>query len=242
MAPVAVALNQIRGEKQCYLGCLIPTLIVTKKKLVDLKTNSKLRFCEPLVNSLLAAIDKRFTTTFEDEECLLATAFHPKFRLMWMRAFDETLTKRSEVEARMEKKVEELLQRTELETTRNTSSTEVQDMESADYYSSICDDDDYTEDHGRQRSTKYRAAHIVKLWLQAKSTDSLADPAFNSEKVLIDLFLRYNTAVPSGAVVERLFSSLCKDIYRAKRSSLSDENFNAFMFIKGNMQMLQNLV
>ena len=88
MAPVAVALDQIQGEKQCYLGCLIPTLIVTKKKLIDLKTNANLQFCDPLVNTLLDAIDKRFSSTFEDEEYLLATAFHPKFRLMWMRAFE----------------------------------------------------------------------------------------------------------------------------------------------------------
>ncbi|KAG0712830.1 hypothetical protein GWK47_017565 [Chionoecetes opilio] len=58
------------------------------------------------------------------------------------------------------------------------------------------------------------------------------------EKVLIDLFLRYNTAMPSSAAVERLFS-FGKDINRAKRSSLSDENFNMLMFMKGNM--LQNL-
>ncbi len=44
------------------------------------------------------------------------------------------------------------------------------------------------------------------MWLQAKGIDSLADPAFNSEKVLINLFLRYNTAMPSSASVERLFS------------------------------------
>ncbi|KAG0721492.1 putative protein MSS51, mitochondrial [Chionoecetes opilio] len=41
------------------------------------------------------------------------------------------------------------------------------------------------------------------------------------------------------AAVERLFS-LGKDINRAKRSSLSDENFNMVMFMKGNM--LQNLI
>ena len=67
----------------------------------------------------------------------------------------------------------------------------------------------------------------------------MVNAGFNSEKVLIDLFLRYNTAMPSSAAVERLFS-LGKDIIRAKRSSLSDENFNMLMFLKGNM--LQNLL
>ena len=47
------------------------------------------------------------------------------------------------------------------------------------------------------------------------------------------IFFRYNTAVPSSAAVERLFS-LGKDIKRAKRSSLSDNNFNMLMFLKGN--------
>ncbi|KAG0724121.1 SHC SH2 domain-binding protein 1 B [Chionoecetes opilio] len=130
---------------------------------------------------------------------------------------------------------EEFLLRADLETASNSSSSE--DMETEDYYSSICDEEDDTGGH--HRSTKFKAAHIVKVWLQAKWTDSLADPAFNSEKVLIDLFLRYNTAMPSSAAVERLFS-LGKDINRAKRSSLSDENFNMLMFMKGNM--LQNLV
>ncbi|KAG0729240.1 Late secretory pathway protein AVL9 [Chionoecetes opilio] len=81
---------------------------------------------------------------------------------------------------------------------------------------------------------------ILKTYQEMKeSLTSLADPAFNSEKVLNDLFLWYNTAMPSSAAVERLFS-LGKDINRAKRSSLSDENFNMLMFMKGNM--LQNLV
>ncbi|KAK8382392.1 hypothetical protein O3P69_015373 [Scylla paramamosain] len=237
MAPVANALDHIQGEKQCYLGCLIPTLIVTKKKLVNLMTSGNLRFCEPLVNTLLAAMERRFAATFEDEECLLATAFHPKFRLKWMGAFgfkfDEIMVKRSEVKSLMEKKVEEFLQRTDMETSSSSSS---EDMETDDYYASICDEEDDTGSH--HSSTKSKAAQIVKVWLEAKGTESLADPAFNSEKVLINLFLRYNTAMPSSAVVERLFS-LGNDIIRAKRSSLSDENFNMFMFMKGNMSMLK---
>jgi hypothetical protein len=97
MAPVANALDHIQGEKQGYLGCLIPTLIVAKKKLVSLQASGNLRFCVPLVEALLLALDKRFGATFDDEECLLATAFHPKFRLKWMGAFQETRDKRPEV-------------------------------------------------------------------------------------------------------------------------------------------------
>ena len=78
MATVANALDHIQREKQCYLGCLIPTLIVTKRKLVNLMTSGNLRFCDPPGQHLpTVAMERRFAATFEDEECLLVTAFHP---------------------------------------------------------------------------------------------------------------------------------------------------------------------
>ncbi|MPC12629.1 hypothetical protein E2C01_005334 [Portunus trituberculatus] len=172
------------------------------------------------------------------------TAFSQKdidflFRLKWMGAFDfecdKRMVKRSEVESLMEKKVEEFLQRTDLEA-RNNSNSSSEDMETEDYYASICDEEDDTG--GLHRSTKSKAAQIVKVWLQSRGTESLADPAFNNEKVLINLFLRYNTAMPSSTAVEPL-TSLSEDVIGAKRSSLSDENFNMFMFMKGNMSMLK---
>ena len=51
--------------------------------------------------------------------------------------------------------------------------------------------------------------------------------------MLVDLFIRYNTAIPSSAAVERLFSN-GKDILTAKRAKLSDANFERLMFMKGN--------
>jgi hypothetical protein len=50
----------------------------------------------------------------------------------------------------------------------------------------------------------------------------------------MDLFCKYNTPIPSSAAVECLFSA-GKDILRAKRVGLSDENFKMLMFIKGNL-------
>ena len=68
---------------------------------------------------------------------------------------------------------------------------------------------------------------------------SVTDAAFLGEPVLIELFIKYNTAIPFSAAVERFFSTR-KDILRAKQSPLSDDNFNMLMFMKGNMHLMQN--
>ena len=89
-----------------------------------------------------------------------------------------------------------------------------------------------------------KAANLLKtklrIWLDSKSKDSFTDAAFLGEPVLIELFIKYNTAIPSSAAVERLFST-GKDVLRAKRSLLlSDDNFNMLMSMKGNMHLMQN--
>ena len=48
-----------------------------------------------------------------------------------------------------------------------------------------------------------------------------------------------NTAFASSAAVERLFFT-GKYILGAKRSSVSDDNFNILMLLKGNMLLMQN--
>lgn len=78
-----------------------------------------------------------------------------------------------------------------------------------------------------------KAQTLVKNWLNAGSKEALTDAAFMGEQVFIDLFIKYNTAIPSSAAVERLFS-IGKDILTAKRAKLSDANFEKLMFMKGN--------
>ena len=56
----------------------------------------------------------------------------------------------------------------------------------------------------------------------------------------MDLFIKYNTATPSSAAVECLFS-IGKDILRAKRATLSDANFERLMFIKGYNHHLEEM-
>ena len=61
-----------------------------------------------------------------------------------------------------------------------------------------------------------------------------------SDKILAKLFIRYNTAVPSSAAVERFFSQ-GKDILKAKRASLSDETFEMLMFLRGTKHHLKSI-
>jgi hypothetical protein len=66
------------------------------------------------------------------------------------------------------------------------------------------------------------------------------DVVFGGEPILMQLFLQYNTPVPSSAAVERFFS-MGKDILRPKRATLSDENFEILMFLRGNMHISQGI-
>lgn len=44
----------------------------------------QVHFSAPLANALLSGI-KRFERLLKDEACQLVTAFHPKFRLVWLQ-------------------------------------------------------------------------------------------------------------------------------------------------------------
>ena len=48
-----------------------------------------------------------------------------------------------------------------------------------------------------------------------------------------DLFIKFNTPIPSSAAVERLFST-GKDVLRPKRSRLTDRYFEMLLFLQKN--------
>lgn len=55
---------------------------------------------------------------------------------------------------------------------------------------------------------------------------------------MIDLITKYNTAIPPSAAVEHLFS-ICENILRANRATLSDGDFERLMFMKGNQHHVE---
>uniref|UniRef100_M3ZI76 BED-type domain-containing protein n=1 Tax=Xiphophorus maculatus TaxID=8083 RepID=M3ZI76_XIPMA len=227
MCIIAKALDKIQGEDQAYLGSLLPTVAATVMRLKEVKLK-RLLHCSPLVDATLAGISKRFGPLLEDLECQLAAAFHPKFRLFWLEQFNNSQV------GRVTKAMEAVVQTALSALSEEGSDTSCnEEDEEDDFFSNItrsCD--------GRsRRSLKWKAQNLVKTWLEAGSKDAMTDRAFLGEQVLIDLFIKYNTPVPSSAAVGRLFCQ-GNDVLRV---SLSDINFESLMFMKGNQHHIEDM-
>jgi hypothetical protein len=82
-------LDRVQGEKHAYLGCQLPFVTNLIMNLEGLR-DRKMIYCEPLVDTLLEGICKRFQPVLEDIEYQLAAAFHPRLCLIWQEVYDNT--------------------------------------------------------------------------------------------------------------------------------------------------------
>ncbi|GAA6073324.1 uncharacterized protein LOC116684675 [Tachysurus ichikawai] len=80
-SPCAKALSVLQGETNVQLGCLVPTVTLLKTKLQQIRISS--RFSAPLVDALLAGIEKRFGQMLVDPELIAAAILLPKFKACW---------------------------------------------------------------------------------------------------------------------------------------------------------------
>ncbi|KAG0725717.1 hypothetical protein GWK47_004578 [Chionoecetes opilio] len=82
-------------------------------------------------------------------------------------------------------------------------------------------------------------------WTQLDVQDNvpLSPDMFPMEhrQIWVDLFIRYNTPMPSSAAVDRLFS-MGSDVMRPKRSSLTAKNFEKLVFLKSKHEPPQGSV
>lgn len=63
--PVARELDMLKGDKNCFLGALLPTLIALRKKMIDLKQNHSIKHAQALVETILDGLDNRFGHAFK---------------------------------------------------------------------------------------------------------------------------------------------------------------------------------
>jgi hypothetical protein len=245
--PVAIALDYLQGEQHAYFGTLLPTIIVTKKKLdamINARGVHQLKHCKGYAKALLEGLNKRFKHLESDEQCLLASAFHPKFRqLGWLSQEKRPgLKKKMQdlVAAKLKKRVEDAdltfpvdNDSADAGTSAETEVTGVDQNPTTEFFDDITFITDEPTHRGRRNLIDVNAETIVNTWTETKRSDKLEDDDFQLSRILTDLFIQFNTPVPSSAGVERLFSQ-AGDILRPKRISLSEDRFHQLMFMRGN--------
>lgn len=95
MAPVANALDKMQSDQHAYMGNFLTNLMVLQRDLNLLRDDNSIKHAKPFVTYLLGTQEhhgrdkkgftERFQHMFEDQEKLLATAFHPRFRLKMVK-------------------------------------------------------------------------------------------------------------------------------------------------------------
>ena len=104
-----------------------------------------------------------------------------------------------------------------------------------DAYSTSCQSASFDDEFfGRALAEKPRqcntSENLLDDFLKEKhESQSKAIATLLSNTTLRELFVKCNTAIPSSAAVERLFS-LGKDVLKPKQSALSDEHFEMLVF------------
>ena len=209
MAPLATSLDILQGEQQCTLGYVLPTLSTLKKKLniIDLK------YTQPLCDSLLQGISKRFEAVFNDKEFLMAAITYPRFKLSWTDDADMRACGTQQLESALAASVMSGSDDTDNKGQEQT----IEQLSAGDDFFDFdnCQPDHeqkhlaFLNDKGKELSMLYRHVEIKQL------------------------FLRYNTTLPSSAPVERLFSAGAL-ILTKKRNRLSDELFETLLLLKVN--------
>ena len=236
MGPVATALDKLQGESQAYLSCLLPIIAITNLNLKKIQEEKYLAYCMPLVNTLIAGIEKRFGHLLSDQEFQLAAAFHPRFRLLWLEKCRPTMV--DSVRLMMETVLEQGL-KDEQESLASASEESTEETEGDDFFAAITQPS-RASSSGSARSLKIKAQSLLVTWLDGSSKNDLSAATFLGEPAIIKLFVKYNTTIPSSAAVEHLFS-IGKEILRARRCMLTDSTFEKLMFMKGNMRYMGSL-
>lgn len=243
MKPVALCLDTLQSEENAYMGILLPNLKLMKDQVASLRNDTSIVEGQNLINFLLenndnprVAFKGRFQHLFQDMELLMATALHPHFKLGVVGYLCGASLK-------------ERIKRRVIQEVANIVGNEEDSHHLPQSQQEAAEDDPFMYMRGDDKksvATPSRLQEDVEKafdeWnkVRVRSTTPISSdhlPVLH-RSAWLNLFLKYNSSLPSSAAVERLFS-LGSDILRPKRSSLTADNFEKLVFLKGNIHLLE---
>ena len=210
---LAMALDKLQGQNECYYGFVIPVLRQVEKQLMERLADS-MTFTEPMVRAALAGLRKRFGPLLDQHpsqiDALLATVSHPQFKLKPIRReLRDDIKSQLLVEA-------ELL---------SPKSPTAKPGKKTDNYFQFTDDE---EDSDTDFSEKNKISIEVCQYLEDQRTSI---DILHKYPAVKRVFIKYNTTIPSSAPVERLFS-FASIILSGRRGLLSDDDFEMLTILK----------
>jgi hypothetical protein len=93
MGPLAAKLDILQGDRESYLGSLLPHIIHLKLQLTHLRDGKRgkpLEYTTALVDMLLRKLfaSDRFGPMLDNIDFQMATCFHPAYKLNWIKLWD----------------------------------------------------------------------------------------------------------------------------------------------------------
>ena len=220
MKPFCQSLDILQSEEKAYYDILLPTALVSAKKLTDIQEVGDLAVCKPLLSAVLDGLKKRFQPCVESMDCLLSAAFYPHFKLSWILLLlllgcKDVLGVRIKIQQKMA-----LIVNSKVETDTHITSCQSASSNDEFFGGALAEKPRQCNSNEKLFDNFLKEKHK----LQSKGIATLL-----SSMTLRELFVKYNTAIPSSAAVERLFS-LEKDVLKPRRPGLSDEHFEMLVF------------
>lgn len=225
--PVADALDILQGENSTYYGIFLPTILSLKKKLRNMSTEiDTYEYCSSLAATYLKSVETRFKDFLNisgslAENAAIAAISHPKYKkLKWI-----SLIGQSEYVRMKNLLVKEIIKITPNQP-RDPERPPTKSRE--DEYFEI----DSSSDSENQNEEPRSKAELIVTHFFAEESRELQ--ILNNHRDIKEVFLKFNTPLPSSAPVERMFSYATM-VNCPKANRLSDEMFEKRVIIKVNL-------
>lgn len=216
MQPVAKSLDTLQAETHCFMGILLPTLASLRTRLEQLTVT--LKYAGPLADAVLAGLDRRFHALEQRRDLLQASVAHPQFKLRWMNSDAAKMNGKAAL----------------LEAMQSVAASPAVDVAEASNVNSNDADDFFCFYDSNV------AFNSVSAELDMYVNDTSRDVASLHRFPLVKkVFIAKNTALPSSAPVERLFS-IGGQILTPRRNGLSDEHFEELLMLRANRHLQEN--
>jgi hypothetical protein len=230
--PIAEALDILQGEQNMYYGIFLPTILACERKL-RLLTEKTWVYCNSWVQALHSSLWTRFSKYFEFDSAsahnaAIAAFSYPRFKKQWLPAVDPIHQ-------------ESLLNVFKQRVSRCHGS--VQEPEST-ASNTVAEEDAYFEfgetstssTGSSYPSNSNLAWEIFQYFNDAEKDLHMLDRYPTIKQV----FLEYNTPLPSSAPVERLFSYAgMHNLPKSNRQA--DKLFKARVLMKANLTFYESM-